>query len=166
LANSHRFARGVMALESGLYHNTAATLAPTSSEASPGSGQDRVSSNETEARPGDRAADMGAKARDHGAGMATSSRDHDAAMETALHAFSADVETTLRALSAALRDSAALPDALPDLRADQRAVADHAGVDAERSNGEPPPSSQLALLATETDRITDSVNTLAGLVRA
>jgi uncharacterized membrane protein YccC len=58
-------------------------------------------------------------------------------------AFAADVEKTLFQLSAALRGSPFYPQALPDLRHDQLALA----------HGD-------ALLNAETDRITNSLNTL------
>jgi len=81
------------------------------------------------------------------AGLSTS---RSAPPREAFRKFANDVELTLYYLAAALRGSALAPDALPDLREDHRALV-HAG-DSE--------SQPYALMNVETDRITNSLNTL------
>jgi len=75
-----------------------------------------------------------------------------------LRAFVGDVDVTLEALVQALCDPSHLLRSLPNLRADQRALADLA--DPEDRGSYP-----LTVLASEADRVTDSVNTMAELVR-
>jgi uncharacterized membrane protein YccC len=82
------------------------------------------------------------------AGLSTS---RSAPPREAFRKFANDVELTLYYLAAALRGSPLAPDALPDLREDQRALV-HAG----DSNSQP-----YALMNVETDRITNSLNTLS-----
>jgi uncharacterized membrane protein YccC len=82
------------------------------------------------------------------AGLSTS---RSATPREAFHKFANDVELTLYYLAAALRGSPIAPDALPDLREDHRALT-QAG-DAY--------SQPYALMNVETDRITNSLNTLS-----
>ena len=65
------------------------------------------------------------------------------------HKFARDVDTTLELLAAALRGSKVDPDDLPDLREDH-----HALIHSSESEG------TYALVNVETDRITNSLNTL------
>jgi uncharacterized membrane protein YccC len=108
LANSHRFAYAVMAVEAELYH-----------------------------RP-------------------------EAPRPATLQPFVADVDTTLAAIAGALRDSGELPADLPDLRTDQStlvaAAPSTAGTQAESSY-------QMAVLTAQTERITNSLNTILHLLR-
>ena len=66
--------------------------------------------------------------------------------------FARDVESTLQQLAAALRGAPLDPDSLPDLREDHHTLI-HAGE-----------SNAYALVNVETDRITNSLNTLSGEV--
>lgn len=70
------------------------------------------------------------------------------------HAFANAVELTLHSLSAALRGSPLKPEDLPDLRKAHSALL-HAG---------DPLAERYALVNVETDRITNSLNTLAGQI--
>jgi len=65
--------------------------------------------------------------------------------------FADDTDLTLYYLAALLRGSAITPDLLPDLRADHSAL-----LDSPAQIGQP-----YALLSTETDRLTNAVNTLS-----
>jgi len=83
----------------------------------------------------------------------------------ALRVFAADVDITLYALARTLRDPSYGLDDLPDLRTDQRALRmprpdDAAGDDAARQGVYPG-----AVLALETDRVVDSINTMTALLR-
>jgi hypothetical protein len=78
---------------------------------------------------------------------------HSAALQT----FVADVDTTLAAIALALRDPDQPPAAVPDLRAGQRALGAAAKA-AELSY-------QAAALTAETERITNSLNTILHLLR-
>lgn len=102
LANSHRFAHAVMAIEAGLYQHPAPS------------------------RP------------------------------AALQPFVADVDTILTAIAQALRDPTQPTAPLPDLRAAQRGLVAAIG---------PEPSYQAAALTAETERITNSLNTILHLLR-
>ena len=82
----------------------------------------------------------------------------EAPRPTALQTFVADVDTTLAAIAAALRDSGELPAGLPDLRSDQSALGAAAGTQAESSY-------QIAVLTAQTERITNSLNTILHLLR-
>jgi hypothetical protein len=62
---------------------------------------------------------------------------------------------TLYHLAAALRGSPVAPDSLPDLREDHHALVHSAGSEDER----------YAFVNTETDRITNSLNTLSEELR-
>ncbi len=80
-------------------------------------------------------------------------------------AFARDVDATLRALVAVLRDPASRLDGLPDLRAEQRALA---AVGSGTLHEDDPARSagyRLAVIVAESDRITDSVNTMSRLLR-
>ena len=78
----------------------------------------------------------------------------------ALALFAADGDATLGAIAAALRAPAAPLGPLPDLRADQRALL--AAAHAEGAA----PDQGLAALTVETERMTNSLNTLTYLLRA
>jgi uncharacterized membrane protein YccC len=82
------------------------------------------------------------------AGLSTS---RSAPPREAFRKFANDVELTLYYLAAALRGSPLAPDALPDLREDHRAL-----VQTGDSHSQP-----YALMNVETDRITNSLNTLS-----
>ena len=81
-----------------------------------------------------------------------------------LQVFVRDVDTTLQALEQALRNPDYPLNTLPDLRADQRELS-MAAHSAPVAPAQAPVHYRLALLAYESDRITDSVNTLAQLLR-
>jgi uncharacterized membrane protein YccC len=68
----------------------------------------------------------------------------------AFRKFAHDVELTLYYLASALRGSPIAADALPDLREDQRALVHSSGSEDQR----------YAFMSVETDRITNSLNTL------
>ena len=74
----------------------------------------------------------------------------------AFRPFAADVDLTLDRLAAALRGAAVRPVELPDLREDHHALV---------SSGDPGVE-RYALVNVETDRVTNSLNTLAGEVLA
>jgi uncharacterized membrane protein YccC len=81
-----------------------------------------------------------------------------------LRTFAADVDVTLDALAQALRDPTCSLHDLPDLRADQQALvaAPPSGVS---TDGAAPTSGfRRAALTTETERITNSLNTLVYLL--
>lgn len=78
-----------------------------------------------------------------------------APVRKAFEPFANDVELTLHQLSAALRGSPVNFDSLPDLREDHHALIYSGDLPAER----------YTLANVETDRITNSLNTLAGEVR-
>jgi len=80
------------------------------------------------------------------------SASHVSPRET-FHKFAADVDVTLALLAAALRGSMVVPEKLPDLREDH-----HALIHSSDSEG------TYALVNVETDRITNSLNTLGGEV--
>jgi len=85
-----------------------------------------------------------------------------------LRAFVDDVGAMLGALVQALCDPSHLLRSLPNLRADQRALADLAKPEQERDGSENPApndSYQLAVIISEADRVTDSVNTMTELMR-
>jgi uncharacterized membrane protein YccC len=73
----------------------------------------------------------------------------------AFRKFAQDVELTLYHLAARLRGSPLPPDALPDLREDHRALVHSDGAHSGDSQ------SQFAFMNMETDRITNSLNTLS-----
>jgi uncharacterized membrane protein YccC len=73
----------------------------------------------------------------------------------AFRPFADHVELTLYHLAAALRGSPVAPDSLPDLREDHHALVHSAGSEDER----------YAFVNTETDRITNSLNTLSEELR-
>lgn len=89
----------------------------------------------------------------------------NASAPAALRVFAADVDTTLCALARTLRDPSYGFDDLPDLRADQRALRmprpDEAAGDGPARQGVYPG----AVLALETDRVVDSINTMTALLR-
>jgi len=82
-----------------------------------------------------------------------------------LQRFGDDVDFTLRALALTLRDPARRRHRLPDLRADQEALASAAGPGPD-SKGSPREANDLSDgLTTETDRITESLLIMADLLR-
>jgi hypothetical protein len=70
--------------------------------------------------------------------------------------FANDVELTLYYLVAALRGAPPMPETLPDLREAHRALVLANGPDSRHSQ-----SQQYAFMNIETDRITNSLNTLS-----
>ena len=74
----------------------------------------------------------------------------------AFRPFAADVDLTLDRLAAALRGAAVRPEELPDLREDHHALVASGDPNVER----------YALVNVETDRVTNSLNTLAGEILA
>jgi uncharacterized membrane protein YccC len=80
---------------------------------------------------------------------------HPAPPREAFKPFADDVDLTLYYLSAALRGSPNVLESLPDLREDHHALAGSGDNLTER----------YALVNVETDRITNSLNTLAGQIR-
>jgi uncharacterized membrane protein YccC len=86
------------------------------------------------------------------AGLSTS---RSAPARAEFRTFAADVEMTLGRLAGALRGAPLGPDTLPDLREDHDALIAAGGSETER----------YALVNVETDRIVNSLNTLAGDVQ-
>jgi hypothetical protein len=80
------------------------------------------------------------------------SSSYQAPAREAFRPFANDVELTLYYLAAALRGSPISAEALPDLREDHNALVHSGDSQTERS----------ALVNVETDRITNSLNTLSG----
>jgi len=87
------------------------------------------------------------------------------AIPAALRVFVDDVETTLRALSQALRHPSSSLTNLPDLRADQRALADRAAT----QPGQDAPTGLAgyrgAIIVSEADRMTNSITTMTRVLR-
>ena len=93
--------------------------------------------------------------------------DHDAAPPGSdeLHTFASDVDTALSMDIQSLRDPTRPTDTVPSLRADQRALvaalqAATAGHDPAQHDGYLP-----VLVTAETDRLTDSINSVSAIVR-
>ncbi len=85
-----------------------------------------------------------------------------------LHAFVDDIDATLGALVQALCDPSYGLRSLPNLRADQRALADLADPEQARDGSEDRTTNdsyRLAVIVSEADRVTDSVNTMTDLAR-
>ena len=100
--------------------------------------------------------------------MALETDVRDSAGEPApreLRVFVHDVDTTLGALVGALRDPSSRLDGLPDLRADQRALATLSADAAAEGDPARQAGYRLAVIAAESDRIADSVNTMTRLLR-
>jgi len=80
--------------------------------------------------------------------------------------FANNVETTLWALGQALRDPAYALDHLPDLRADQRALADLQTSSRPGRDAAPDLAGfRHAILVSETDRMTNSLTTMTRVLR-
>lgn len=88
----------------------------------------------------------------------------EAPVPPALHILAGDVDCTLQALSAAVRRQSTRLAALPDLRADQQALAGLEGAGPAESAHAIHARYRLSVIAAEADRIANSVNTIAQLV--
>ncbi|HWE64624.1 MAG TPA: FUSC family protein, partial [Chloroflexota bacterium] len=91
---------------------------------------------------------------------------HSSAPDT-LYSFAGDVDTTLHELSRSLRDPSYRARKLPDLRADQQALAEALSETLPQEGTIHLAGYGTAIIAGEADRMTDSVNTMAqALMRA
>jgi uncharacterized membrane protein YccC len=79
-------------------------------------------------------------------------------------AYAKDVDVTLAALARALRGQRAALESLPDLRAEQEALRDAVDAAESTSGKRAGPPSSVALALDQTDRMTNAVNTMVGLL--
>jgi len=91
--------------------------------------------------------------------------DPPAMAPVALQDFVAAVDTRLRALIRALRDPSYRLTDLPDLHAAERALTDALGAAPAQDGRRPRVRYRDAVLASEAERVTDSVDTMAGLLQ-